>query len=108
MVTETESELTSVEEVESALRLFRKLIDEVETVEATPVQRAVLISNLYRTFQEFAKELQAKREAVLLEAAIQLADEEGGGPYFSRSADNVLAFHNFRRGLDKLGFRVNR
>lgn len=108
MVAETESEPTSVEEVESAIRLLRKLIDEVDRIE-DPLQKAPIVSNLYRTFQELSKELRSMREFALLDAGLVFAAENSDGTerYFSDDEEHPLAYHHIVLGFDRL-YRMNR
>jgi hypothetical protein len=104
------SEPTTITELENALVVLRKTVDEVAVMKPG-VQKATVVSGLYRAFQELTKELRDMREFALLDAAVELAQEDGEGGrrdvrFFERSDTEQFPYELYR-GFKKL-YRVNK
>lgn len=105
-----ESEPTTVSELELALAVLRKTVDEVAAMEPG-VQKATVVSGLYRAFQELTEEVREMREFALLDAAVELSQEgwtdaDKAEVKFFEPQDEPPVF-NLYYGFKKL-YRVNK
>lgn len=109
-VPEGDSEPTTITELENALLLVRKTINEVDQM-PPGARKAMVVSALYRALQEFTKELRDEREVALLDAAIELAQE--GWPEKTKRETKFFEVTDERRiyhleyGLKRL-YRLNK
>lgn len=116
----TDAEPTTVDEIEHALRVITKVIDEINESEPG-VKKAIVVSSLYRALQERTKEVREMREIALLDAAYELAqvqnewrgDSDPGIRYFEPAPDDDSEYrfltlaHNMKPGIDALMYKVN-
>lgn len=104
----SEVEPTTITEVENALMVLRKVVAEVGSM-PPGVEKARVVSCLYRAFQEQTKEVREMREVALLDAAMDLAREDFGDDavFFPKMEEGERYLYYIDRGLKKM-YRLNR